>query len=368
MNSSDPILQCYEIALIPLSEGVLLKRGCLEFTIEGVSANHVVGLLLELTQPPGIQLSSLKTHFPSIIWPAVKQLIDEFVSRRIFFFRTEYENFQPLENLSFDTSALSTFYWHFPQCLNPLLNQNTNFHISLIGINNISVKIAHQLVKSGLNSLHFVDDPELRCEDTKNDIDKGKLQLPKESVIATHSVKEWENILASVNKENLLVASSDIGSQYYLRKWNELSVRGNFLFLPVLLKDMIGYVGPLVVPGETACLECLRGRQNSHVNNPELFRASERQCQDTKISVSFHPCMVSMVADVASMEIIKLVHNIQNITVGNMIKINLLIPEMVRKPVLKLPRCPVCSDLNLFKHVSSLNDDIIPINNSDNSD
>jgi molybdopterin-synthase adenylyltransferase len=39
----------------------------------------------------------------------------------------------------------------------------------------------------------------------------------------------------------------------FMRKWNDFCVRNDHAFLPIVLRDLIGYVGPLVIPHKTAC-------------------------------------------------------------------------------------------------------------------
>ena len=89
-----------------------------------------------------------------------------------------------------------------------------------------------------------------------------------------------------------VVATADFSGQQLLRHWNSWCVNRGCTFLPVMLDKGIGCVGPLVVPGETACYECLRARENSNLEDPETRRAAENLVAVVRRSdsmVSSHP-------------------------------------------------------------------------------
>ena len=88
-----------------------------------------------------------------------------------------------------------------------------------------------------------------------------------------------------------------------MRPWNEFCVRHRRPFLPVVLQDLIGYIGPIVVPGETACFECLRARQNSNLINPETQRAAEARAFDGQAIAAAHPAMSASLGAIAGFEL-----------------------------------------------------------------
>jgi thiazole/oxazole-forming peptide maturase SagC family component len=117
-------------------------------------------------------------------------------------------------------------------------------------------------------------------------------------------------------------------------------------FLPVVLQDLIGTVGPLVIPGESACLECLRARENAHMDDPEKRRASEYGAFHGQVVNAFHPSMASILGDLAAMELVKFHGQLmRSQLVGHLIEVNLVAPEITVRRVLKLPRCEVCGSV-----------------------
>jgi thiazole/oxazole-forming peptide maturase SagC family component len=109
---------------------------------------------------------------------------------------------------------------------------------------------------------------------------------------------------------------------------------------------MVGYIGPLVIPGDTACLECLRARQNACLTNATERRVAERGAFDGQRVTAYHPAMVGMVAEAAAFELIRFYAALPQWKVGRLIELNLLSTAMAHRKVLKAPRCPVCSSLH----------------------
>jgi thiazole/oxazole-forming peptide maturase SagC family component len=129
----------------------------------------------------------------------------------------------------------------------------------------------------------------------------------------------------------------------------------------VILQNLIGYVGPLVIPGETACYECLRQRQNAHMNDPEVQRASESVTTTDSKVVGFHPSMASVLGDIAAFELTKLyTDGLPLGNIGTQIEVNLLTSEMMTRKVLKVPRCAVCSPLTTRSSATPYKSNFVP--------
>jgi thiazole/oxazole-forming peptide maturase SagC family component len=157
------------------------------------------------------------------------------------------------------------------------------------------------------------------------------------------SYREWIEEL-DPSASTCIVGTSDFGGAQLLRPWNRFCVERGCHFLPVLLQDLIGYVGPLVVPRETACFECARARQNSLMPNPAEARLLEQVAFEGQGVNGFHPAMAWIVGDIAAVELTKIYGGfVPRNGLGKLIEINLLGPQLTEHRVLKLPRCEVCS-------------------------
>lgn len=116
-------------------------------------------------------------------------------------------------------------------------------------------------------------------------------------------------------------------------------------------------IGPLVVPGETACLACYR-----------LRRAATSDCRDELRALQGSPsaaraasALESVVAGVAALALLRYLAGLDPTLPGSFYALDAGVPlSLSRHRVLRVPRCPACSEVETlaaplpwFKEVSA---------------
>jgi molybdopterin-synthase adenylyltransferase len=338
-RSDDPRLRVLPLQCIELPDGVLLVRGCTEVKISGEGAAEALQIVLTATAGEGMTREELLGLFGALDRPGVEQLVEILAARRLLV-RADAFAVPPPNG----ETGQEVFYWEFGERAEAVVGRLDKSRIAILGVNCISGQLARALAQCGFASVTVVDFPLLRNQ-----------RLFREETLAASEwsgppplpLDVWE---AQIEEERpaCLVATADFSGQLLLHYWNEWCVEHGCNFLPVLLDKAIGYVGPLVVPGETACYECLRARENAHFENPDLRRASEALSAVLQRPTlhGFLPPMASVLGDLAAMELTKFHGGVMNFRAGTLLEVNLLGPEMRARKVLKVPRCGVCSSLN----------------------
>lgn len=328
------------VQLIESPGGVIIKRGCSELRIRGDGAEHYVRAVLAAADKDGATREEICHQFAAPHRPVVNDLIDTLVARRILV---------PAGQATWiDTGAeapLDIFYWHFDQSAGHVAQALNTQRLAVLGVNYISRQLTATLVASGWESFQVVDDPCLR--NVRLFDEAGRLragQWPSHGR-APLEYKDWLDKSTS-NPVDCLIATSDFGAQETMRLWNRLCVERRCHFLPVVLQNLIGYLGPLVIPGETACFECLWARQNSHLEDIRAQRAAESVAFAGQAVNGFHPSMASILGDLAAFELTRFyIGALPPGNVGTLIEVNLLASGLTARKVLKIPRCAVCSPL-----------------------
>jgi bacteriocin biosynthesis cyclodehydratase domain-containing protein len=335
--TNDVKLRALPAQLVEFSGGIIVKRGRATIKIVGErAAEVVVKLLAEAAN--GADAELLCNAFAAPDREAVRELISKLQTRRILV----SDNGSATESLPED--SLDVFYWHFDLRASKVSERLSKQRITIIGVNWISRRLAEALTADGAQNVEVVHYPflcNLRLLNEQGDIRPEAWPLP-----APREFAQWRE---DVNPEEFdcLVATSDFGGLHLMREWNEYCVRHNRHFLPVVLQDLFGYVGPLVVPGETACFECLRARQNSHLADPTVERSPESLSFEGQAVNGFHPSMASVLGDLAAIELSRFYGGwAPPRVVGTLIEVNLIGPELTARRVLKVPRCQVCSSLH----------------------
>jgi bacteriocin biosynthesis cyclodehydratase domain-containing protein len=330
--------------LIETCDGVILKRGCTELRIGGKGAAEAVKKVLNATDKSGTTRKEICKLFAPQSRRIVHELIDQLLARKVLI--TADSSGSVVEE---PESSLDIFYWHFGLSAARVTERLNERHFTILGVNCISRQLASSLVGSGLNNFQVVDHPLLRNLWLFDDADKLKAQ---QWPVPLRLPQEWNEGM-KFRSADVLVATSDLGAQEEMLAWNRFCVKENRNFLPVVLQDLIGYVGPLVVPGETACYECLQARQNSHLENYKTRRLADYASCDGQRVVGFHPSMASILGDIAAFELTRFYSEaLPSRKVGELIEVNLLAKGMTVRKVLKVPRCPICSSLTRRSPVS----------------
>ncbi len=332
-------LRTLPLQLIETDDGVLLKRGNTILSVNGQGAKTAVPLVLSSLALPGSTQEEVIQKFSGPDCKAVSQFLEKLISNKLAVPADTSD-----EHPTAQESHLDVFYWHFGESASQVTDRLNRQRITIVGINHISLQLSSALIASGVENFEIVDDPILGNTRLRNDdgtyrhgVWTGSL-LPK-------PLQNWKDQTDSASV-NCLVATSDFGGLALLRDWNQFCVENKIFFLPVVLQDQIGYVGPLVIPGETACLECLIARQNSHKPDRQTSKSIEESAHEGQSVIGFHPSMASILGDLAAFELTKFFSGVlAGWNVGTVLEINLLSTRMTPRKVLKVPRCSVCSPL-----------------------
>jgi ribosomal protein S12 methylthiotransferase accessory factor len=114
--------------------------------------------------------------------------------------------------------------------------------------------------------------------------------------------------------------------------------------LPVYFADGVAQVGPTVVPGKTACLQCLDLRLVSNIENKEAYEtyhAFIKQRGRRYPEVATHLTAISVLV---GHELLRVATGYEQARSHNgVLKLDLWRSDTRRSPVLRFPNCTVCS-------------------------
>ena len=331
--------------VIRTGDSVLLKRGCTEIRLDGPRDADRLRILLESTQK-GATEEEILNNFPQEERQEAVNLVALLRARNIL---------MPLDSAPETPEELEDprdiFYWHFEPHARTITSRLRSRRIVVLGVNSVSQRLSTGLELSGFEDITMVEYPERLASRV------GSRGIAADPTISSHRRPStpYESWIDKVDWQGVdcLIATSDIGGRDLLREWNELAIRHRCHFLPVVLQNVIGYVGPFVVPGETACYECLVARENSHLDDPRLRRAVERSAFEGQQVVALHPLMATVLGDIAAFEVMKAYSEVSLLRhFSTLIEVNLLGSSMTTRKVLRIPRCIVCSNLHRQPSVS----------------
>jgi len=326
------------VQMVDMDDGVILRRGCSRMKIYGTEARAVLDQLLAfLRQPGGATVAEAAAAFSVDDRDSITRLLGELSTRRILVKTDEL----PVDEPESEDSALGVYCWDVGKSRAQLRQSLAQKDIVVVGVNNISRQIVRSLMAADVEHLQVVDHPFLRnlsFYDDEARLDPAQWHADMRPPVL------YDDWAEEAPEGGCLVVTSDFGGLQLMREWNAHCVRFGQDFFPVVLQDHIGYVGPVVVPGETPCFECLWARQNSHLEDTELNRATEPSAFFGQIVSGYLPTMAAIVGDLAANELLRFYGGVlPPQRPGTLIEVDLLKPALQTRAVLKVPRCPVCS-------------------------
>jgi bacteriocin biosynthesis cyclodehydratase domain-containing protein len=319
------------VEVIPIQGGIILKRGCMELRIKGERVEDVLNSFLSLSRrPSGVTQEELCLQFGSPSHSGIERLIDQLILRRILVTDSTHTGEHTAQE-----SALEVFYWHFDSTPIEAELHLANKTLVVLGAGTLSQSIVRSLSLAGFKDVRTIPHQVVDYDDNSRTVGGLVSDEPISTELFAHLPAAYD----------CLVMASDFGMSPAFHEVNRFCVEQERKFLPVTIQNMIGYIGPLVIPGETACYECLHRRIQSHLPDPETSRAIESHNFRQQRIVSHHPLMLSALADLAAFELLRYFSNVLDYEPGTLLEVSFLARRMESRRVLKLPRCPTCSPL-----------------------
>jgi ribosomal protein S12 methylthiotransferase accessory factor len=192
-----------------------------------------------------------------------------------------------------------------------------------------------------------------------NDVNKSQSRL-NGTILPSNSLFSSTSFL---NEYDLIIAAQDYSNIIFFETINKICINKSKPWLRASFDDNMGYLGPLVIPGETSCYNCceLRLVTNSPHYEYILWRYKERIPQ-AKLSVP-RPFVENLAAICVNDVITFLTNNYKPQTIDNLLSLDTRQMHLSRHRVIPYPNCPHCDLLGIRKQEQQM---IIPKPNQQN--
>lgn len=323
--------------VVEIPDGIVVKRGWVELKIRGVGASEAVRTILSATQGESFSIKKICSLFLKSERQYVEDVIRTLLDRNILVADNGKEPKLPLQEDHHDI-----FWKQFGQTTERVVKRLVDLRLVIMGVNHISLQLAKSLIACGYSDFQVIDYPELRNPWLFNKTGGLIAGIWPEKM--TQPI-EW-NKFQENSLQSFMIITSDCGGQEAIGRWNRFCIDRKLPFLPIILKNMVGIVGPLVFPEESPCYECYLGRQRSHLKDTETEKILDEATFQGRHVIGFHPAMARVLGEIGAFEITCLNSGaFAGKKIGRFIEVNLLGGEMTERIVLKLPRCIACSPL-----------------------
>lgn len=333
-------MRANELHVIRLSgDRVVLKRGVTEVLVGGAEIEETLDRLLALLGE-GTDPEQVVDALPEDARSDALRLITVMRDRRLLG--------EPGDDVVSNGRSLEARFYDCFGLTHEVASKSLQAaSVVVFGANLISQSLVANLSAAGVGTVTLAVHPQLDDEFVDRrwleDVERGQREVGAVRVV---DGDVDEHTLAT---SALVCATSDLGEPGSFEDLNRRALAAGTLFLPAWVASLVGYVGPLVHPFDTACYRCYRLRADA--NDPHhtvnaAIRKHETMHPAGRASPGFLPPMARAVGEISSMEALKTLTQVAPSDVaGRLIEINLVSFESIVHRVLKVPRCPDCSDV-----------------------
>ncbi len=160
-----------------------------------------------------------------------------------------------------------------------------------------------------------------------------------------------EHLLTLVQQHKLSYVAG-VAAAVTCRLWeslNQVCLAAQLPMTRVEVAPLRSEIGPTVLPGRSACYQCFDLRRQSLKISYDEYKNLEAHLHknDSLRPFVVHPLFVETTASMAAYEIMRVMSGyFYPQTYNQVVQFDFLTMEIVKHPVLKLPRCPACSPVN----------------------
>jgi bacteriocin biosynthesis cyclodehydratase domain-containing protein len=332
--------------LIPVSdEQVVLKRGVHQLLVSGPEATAIARFVINKLGDTS-DIDELMADIPEAMRPAATQLLETLRARHL----VEYSDEDDAAAWPDLAHAVDTPQWAFfsalsttPGALQATLAPAT---VGVVGVNRTSQSLVRGLLRIGLGTVRMVSHPILDNREVVDRWDAEAAGWADAGRLRRSSARNWE---ASLVATDLAIATCDFGAAEALLEVNRRSVALGIPFLPGWLEEHAGFVGPLGVARETACLRCFfdqrDGPGRTH-NGPSIVAPEGGEAGELGASDNTLRLLTAVCGRIAAMEVLKFLTGCApSGAVGRSIEVSPRTLALFPRRVLKRPRCPDCSEI-----------------------
>jgi len=315
---------------------IVLKRGIDELLLSGSGASAVVEAVLRMLDGTR-NADEIARGVGGPLASDAASLVEKLRRRRMV---VDGKVDEPPK----DDVLQARFYANFTARPQQVMEELRTAHVVVYGLNFISRALVRSLLEMQVGHVTVVDDPVLGNALPGDWLDES---VRRTSNVERLSVMGSHDAPSASEQTALVCATSDFGLADVLIDLNQTALQAGKPYLPAWLDDMLGYVGPLVYPFETACLRCYQLRVDANDPRYEVSNAVRAQMANSveaRPGTGLLPCMASVLGEVAAIEVVKCLSGFAPAdAIGRSIELNLVSFRSSVRRVLKVPRCPACS-------------------------
>jgi bacteriocin biosynthesis cyclodehydratase domain-containing protein len=241
-----------------------------------------------------------------------------------------------LNVIEYQSESSIDFYLNYAiPTLQPKVDKNKK--IKLIGSPSLSGIIHGLLEQTG-----YFDAIQVMPDDQYQELQKASRSQSwdKDSLVFEKLVRQYEDW-----RDYYVVVASNHIDPFFMQAVNRICFALDLPFFTTSIDGPFLFIGPTIIPGKTACWECLETRVTMNLRNSPAYLNYKNALLDGKVdAVDFYPEKIiqSLLASHASMEILNYCLTGSSFTINKIMSVYLPTMEIVFHEIFKVSTCKAC--------------------------
>lgn len=340
----------YHVLPIPQTNDFLLYREGRGVRLKPVGDPALIRRLFELldgSHKVGVLVDMLADFSADLVISALKSLRD------MRLLEDAAEDVVPADTTLAAREAQRTLLSHLTSDPSSALTALAEATVVIFGEGAISSSLSEMLITSGVGQVRtpaITDGMPASAEKARPPDAEGARSVGFAPFSgAPLPPRRLPDLAALVKDASVAVAALDHPDPDLLEAINSACLSQAVQLLPVILAGWEGHLGPVCIPGQTACIRCadLRAKANlSHYQQYLLYEEAVR-LRPGERPFGRLPHFPVVLAGLAATEITKLItYCYPPTTYGRVVVVDLLMSQSEAHDVLRVPRCPACGRMD----------------------
>lgn len=209
--------------------------------------------------------------------------------------------------------------------------------IGIIGNNNITYLILKEIIELDfINEINYFN-----CEKDRIMNENLATLLKNKKVVINN---ELDSLICN---SNFIIVASDYNNSYLYSEVNKVCIDNSKEWLRILVDGSYSEIGPIFVPNETCCYECLnyRAEYNIQKNESAFSELYKDKYRANSLNNDLFECyyIENMIASFTVFETLKYLLDLKSLIVGSVLRVDFYDYEIKIEKVFKNSNCLTCN-------------------------
>lgn len=315
----------------------ILKTSKGRFLLKGKNISLGVKEILQLFETPNNITDILRIKGDEYSEETLRNLIEYFIDKAVVIDSEYLKEILNYDKSLYDKIKYYEIYGKSFREINGILESKK---IGIIGNRQFVDCMLNEFIRAELFTnfnIYYTDNSD--CSD--NEVNKDKISI-------MYYTDCFDDIIRKiVNNSDFVVVSSDYNNHFLFSEVNSMCIEHNREWLRILIDEDCAEIGPLFIPSQTCCYDCMNYRAESNMTESEyLFNSLyKNKFEENKPRGLYYSYFLNnFISSITNMEILKYLLMNHSSIINGVLRVDAINYKVEREHIFRVSKCIGCSN------------------------